>query len=49
MVAAVEPSAVFDAAGSVHGFPAARTSFAGRAAVLDEIAGHLSQYHQANE
>jgi predicted ATPase/DNA-binding CsgD family transcriptional regulator len=40
----VEPSAVIDAAGSVHGFPAALTSFVGRAPVVDEIAGHLSQY-----
>ena len=44
MVAAVEPSAVIDAAGSVHGFPAALTSFVGRATAVDEIAGHLSQY-----
>src|ERR1700733_9808519 len=44
MVAAVEPSAVIDAVGSVHGFPAALTSFVGRAPVVDEIAGHLSQY-----
>jgi predicted ATPase len=44
MVAAVKPSAVIDAAGSVHGFPAALTSFVGRAAVVDDIAGHLSQY-----
>src|ERR1700734_575010 len=44
MVAAVEPSAVIDAVGSVHGFPAALTSFVGRAPVGDEIAGHLSQY-----
>jgi predicted ATPase/DNA-binding CsgD family transcriptional regulator len=44
MVAAVEPSAVIDAAGSVHGFPAALTSFVGRAAVVDEIADHLNQY-----
>ena len=35
---------MIDAAGSVHGFPAALTSFVGRAAVVDEIAGHLSQY-----
>ncbi len=33
-----------DAAGSVHGFPAALTSFVGRANVVDEIADHLSQY-----
>src|ERR1700749_4043856 len=44
MVAAVEPSAVIDAVGSVHGFPAALTSFVGGAPVVDEIAGHLSQY-----
>ena len=44
MVAAVEPSAVIDAAGSVHGFPAALTSFVGRAAVVDEVADHLNQY-----
>ena len=44
MVAAVKPSAVIDAAGSVHGFPAALTSFVGRAPVVDEIAGHLRQY-----
>ncbi len=30
-----------DAAGSMHGFPAALTSFVGRAEVADEIAGHL--------
>jgi predicted ATPase/DNA-binding CsgD family transcriptional regulator len=40
----VELSAVIDAAGSVHGFPAALTSFVGRAPVVDEIAGHLSRY-----
>ena len=33
-----------DAAGSMHGFPAALTSFVGRAAVVDEIAGQLGQY-----
>src|ERR1035438_762264 len=44
MVTAVERSAVTDAAGSMHGFPAALTSFVGRAAVVDEIAGHLGQY-----
>src|SRR5271168_4467748 len=44
MVAAVKPSAVIDTAGSVHGFPAALTSFVGRASVVDELAGHLSQY-----
>jgi predicted ATPase/DNA-binding CsgD family transcriptional regulator len=44
MVTAVERSAVADAAGSMHGFPAALTSFVGRAAVVDEVAGHLGQY-----
>src|ERR1700691_10286 len=44
MVTAVEPSAVIDAAGSMHGFPAALTSFVGRVAVVDQIAGQLSQY-----
>jgi predicted ATPase/DNA-binding CsgD family transcriptional regulator len=44
MVTAVEPSAVIDAAGSRHGFPAALTSFVGRVAVVDQIAGQLSQY-----
>ena len=43
MVTAVERSAVTDAAGSMHGFPAALTSFVGRAGVVDEIAGHLDQ------
>ena len=33
-----------DAAGSMHGFPAALTSFVGRAGVVDEIAGQLGQY-----
>src|SRR5277367_6501524 len=44
MVTAVEPSAVIDAAGSMHGFPAALTSFVGRVAVVDQIAGELTQY-----
>jgi len=44
MVSAVERSAVADAAGSMHGFPAALTSFVGRAAVVDEIAAQLGQY-----
>ena len=39
MVTAVERSVVTDAAGSKHGFPAALTSFVGRAGVVDEIAG----------
>ena len=44
MVTAVERSVVTDAAGSMHGFPAALTSFVGRAGVVDEVAGHLGQY-----
>src|SRR5580700_10744862 len=44
MVTAVERPAVTDAAGSMHGFPAALTSFVGRAAVVDEVAGQLDQY-----
>ena len=44
MVTAVERSAVADAAGGMHGFPAALTSFVGRAGVVDEIAGQLGQY-----
>jgi hypothetical protein len=43
MVTAVERSAVPDAAASMHGFPAAPTSFVGRAGVVDEIVGHLGQ------
>jgi predicted ATPase/DNA-binding CsgD family transcriptional regulator len=35
---------VTDVAGSMHGFPAALTSFVGRAGVVDEIAGQLGQY-----
>jgi predicted ATPase/DNA-binding CsgD family transcriptional regulator len=44
MVTAVERPAVTDAAGSMHGFPAALTSFVGRAAVVDQVAGQLGQY-----
>ena len=44
MVTAVKRSAVIDATGSMHGFPAALTSFVGRAGVVDEIAGQLGQY-----
>jgi non-specific serine/threonine protein kinase len=44
MVAAVERSSVADATGSVHGFPAALTSFVGRTRAVDEIAGRLAQY-----
>ncbi len=32
-----------DALGSMHGFPAALTSFVGRAGVVDEVAGQLGQ------
>jgi predicted ATPase/DNA-binding CsgD family transcriptional regulator len=32
------------ATGSTHGFPAALSSFVGRAGAVDEIAGHLGQY-----
>jgi predicted ATPase/DNA-binding CsgD family transcriptional regulator len=44
MVTAVERSAVADALGSMHGFPAALTSFVGRAGVVDDVAGQLDQY-----
>jgi hypothetical protein len=46
MVTAVERSAAADATGSTHGFPAALTSFVGRAGVVDEIAGpfHYENY-----
>ena len=44
MVTAVERSVVTDAAGSVTGFPAALTSFVGRAGVVDEIAALLDRY-----
>ncbi len=40
----MEQSALADAAASMHGFPAALTSFVGRAAVVDEIAAQLGQY-----
>ena len=43
MVTAEEGSAVADALASMHGFPAALTSFVGRAAVADEIAGQLGR------
>jgi predicted ATPase/DNA-binding CsgD family transcriptional regulator len=43
MVTAVEASTVAGAAGGMHGFPAALTSFVGRAAVVDEIAGLLGE------
>ena len=44
MVTAVERSVATDAAGNMYGFPAALTSFVGRAGVVDEIAGRLGQY-----
>jgi predicted ATPase/DNA-binding CsgD family transcriptional regulator len=44
IVTAVEPSAVIDIGGSLHGFPAALTSFIGRAGAVDEIAGQLAQH-----
>ncbi|MBV9382601.1 MAG: hypothetical protein JO242_18315 [Streptosporangiaceae bacterium] len=40
----MERSAVAGAAGSTHGFPAALTSFVGRAGVVDEVAGRLGQH-----
>ncbi|HEV3288593.1 MAG TPA: AAA family ATPase, partial [Streptosporangiaceae bacterium] len=40
---AVEGSAVAGTPGSMHGFPAALTSFVGRAAVVDEIADQLGR------
>jgi predicted ATPase/DNA-binding CsgD family transcriptional regulator len=43
MVAAVERAAVTGAAGGMHGFPAALTSFVGRAGAVDEVAGRLGQ------
>jgi predicted ATPase/DNA-binding CsgD family transcriptional regulator len=43
MVTAVERSAGGDAPGGVHGFPAALTSFVGRAGVVDEVAGLLGE------
>jgi predicted ATPase/DNA-binding CsgD family transcriptional regulator len=43
MVTAVERSAAADATGVVHGFPAALTSFVGRAQVVDEVAAQLGQ------
>src|SRR5580698_10261629 len=43
MVTAVEGSAVADALGTMHGFPAALTSFVGRAAVVDEIVDQIGR------
>src|SRR6516165_5865855 len=44
MVAAVERSTVAEATGGLHGFPAALTSFVGRAQVVDDVAARLGQY-----
>jgi predicted ATPase/DNA-binding CsgD family transcriptional regulator len=44
MVAAVERSALVDATGSMHGFPATLTSFVGRDAAVAEVARQLGQY-----
>jgi predicted ATPase/DNA-binding CsgD family transcriptional regulator len=44
MVTAVERSAVADATGGLHGFPAALTSFVGRAQVVDEVAAQLGRH-----
>jgi predicted ATPase/DNA-binding CsgD family transcriptional regulator len=43
MVTAVERSAVADVTGGLHGFPAALTSFVGRAHVVEEVAARLAQ------
>lgn len=43
MVTAVERSAVAYAVGSLHGFPAALTSFVGRARVVGGVADQLGQ------
>src|SRR5271165_3368635 len=43
MVTAVERSAPTDATGGLHGFPAALTSFVGRAQAVDEISAQLAQ------
>jgi predicted ATPase/DNA-binding CsgD family transcriptional regulator len=44
MVTAVGQSAVADATGSMHGFPAALTSFVGRAGAVEEVAAQLGEY-----
>ena len=44
MVAAVERSTAAEATGGLHGFPAALTSFVGRAQVVDDVAARLGQY-----
>jgi predicted ATPase/DNA-binding CsgD family transcriptional regulator len=43
MVTAVERSAPTDATGGLHGFPAALTSFVGRAQAVDEVSAQLAQ------
>jgi len=44
MVTAVGRSAVADATVSLHGFPAALTSYVGRDRVVEEVAGQLGRY-----
>jgi hypothetical protein len=44
MVAAVGRSAAVDGASGVYGFPAALTSFVGRAGVVDDVAAQLAEY-----
>jgi hypothetical protein len=44
MVTAVQRSAAAEATGGLHGFPAALTSFVGRAEAVDEVAAQLGQY-----
>jgi hypothetical protein len=48
MVTAVERPAVTDAARSMHGFPAALTSFVGRAGAVEAIAGQLGDMNDAS-
>jgi predicted ATPase/DNA-binding CsgD family transcriptional regulator len=43
MVTAVERSALTDAPGGLHGFPAALTTFVGRAQAVDEVSAQLVQ------
>jgi ABC-type phosphate transport system ATPase subunit len=43
-VAAVERSAAANGASGVHGFPAALTSFVGRARAVDDVAAQLAEY-----
>jgi predicted ATPase len=44
MVTSVERSALAGEVGSTHGFPAALTSFVGRAGAVDAMTGQLGQY-----